>query len=835
MKKENYLYILILIGLQTYLKNAFADEFDTSLLVGESAKGDISRFYSDGQIPAGKQLADIYVNQVWKGQFDINVEDNGKQISIAQSDVPKLGLKNTPNQTDQTEDNAYVQLSSLAPNLHYQFKISELRLNITVPQVSIKQSESGYVDPSLWQHGVPAIIFAYNTNYYTYKEKKHEKRNNENFYATLNSGVNLGAWQFRDESSYRYSSHGSQKWRNNTRYVYRPISQINSGLKAGDFYTPTALFNSIRMRGIMLATEVGMLPNSSQNFVPIIRGVAQTNALVSVYQNGYLVYQENVPPGEFAFNDIQPSAGSGDLLVVIQEADGRKESFSVPYSAVPDMLKEGVSNYNILAGQAKIDNTSYQPKFIQGEYHYGLNNLVTLYSGALLSEKYYSAVIGSGWNFRFGAISADVTHAKTKLDSGDKSGQSYRLTYSKFIDATSTSLTLATYRYSTSGYYSFVDSIYSHDNYKAWQRYQDENTNQIGNNNNNSDLSLSNFDALRGSRAKNTFTVNLNQQLGDNYGSVFVSGTHRDYWNTHGSSREYQVGYANNYNDISYNVSVSRVRNYDNKEETRVYMNISVPISLFEKRANVSLGSYFTDSHYEQTAMSVSGIAGKDNQVNYTVTGTNQSGGNNVLGGNITYKHPYTTLSGSYTEANDYRQAGLGARGTLVAIPSHIALSGDTGDTYTIIDAPMADNMMVNDDKTTLTNQRGVVLVTNSTPYRANSYTLSDTENTAGAEVLGNMANISPYQGAVNYIKLETDTRQTFILRGEKTDGHSLPFGTEVVDPQQQSIGYVGQSGVLYLKSDQLPSALHVKLKGEKECVIHQPINTMDKGKNRCQ
>lgn len=58
-EKENYLYILILIGLQTYLKNAFADEFDTSLLVGESAKGDISRFYSDGQIPAGKQLVDL--------------------------------------------------------------------------------------------------------------------------------------------------------------------------------------------------------------------------------------------------------------------------------------------------------------------------------------------------------------------------------------------------------------------------------------------------------------------------------------------------------------------------------------------------------------------------------------------------------------------------------------------------------------------------------------------------------------------------------------------------------------------------------------------------------
>ncbi|BBG61082.1 fimbria/pilus outer membrane usher protein [Providencia rustigianii] len=834
MKRENYFYILILIGLQTYSKNSLSDEFDTSLLVGESGKGDISRFYAEGKIPSGKQLADVYVNQVWRGQFEIGIEDNGKKISIPQSDITKLGLKPSPRNIEPVQDNHYVLIDSLASNIHYKFKINELRLDMMVPQASLKQSESGYVDPSLWNYGVPAIIFSYNTNYYSYKEKQNEKRNNDSFYATLNSGINLGAWQFRDESSYRYTSHSAQKWTNNTRYGYRPISQINSGLKVGDFYTPSALFNSIRIRGMMLATEMGMLPNSSQNFVPIIRGVAQTNALVTVYQNGYLVFQENVPPGEFSFNDIQPSAGSGDLLVVIQEANGRKETFTVPYSTVPNMLKEGIYNYNLLAGQSKIDNTSYQPKFVQGEINYGLNNLVTLYSGILFSEKYRSAVIGSGWNFRFGAISADITHANTTLDSGDKSGQSYRLTYSKFINSTSTNLTLATYRYSTSGYYSFTDSIYSHDNYQAWKRYQDENSNQIGNNN-NSDISLSTFDALRGSRAKNTFTINLNQQLGENFGSIFVSGTHRDYWNTNGNSREYQVGYSNNYHDISYSVSVSRIRNYDNNEETRLYMNVSVPIQLFEKRANISMGSYFTDSRYQQATLSISGIAGENNQTNYTVNGTNQSGGNNLIGGNVSYKHPDTTLSGSYTEANDYRQAGLGMRGTIVAIPGHIALSGDTGQTYTIIDAPMANNMMVNSDKTALTNQQGVVLLTNTTPYRANTYTLSDTEKTSGAEVIGNMANISPYQGAVNYIQLETDTRQTFILRGELADGKNLPFGTEIMDAQQQSIGYVGQSGVLYLKSDQFPSAIYIKLKGNKTCVIHHPVNTMDKNKNLCR
>lgn len=112
---------------------------------------------------------------------------------------------------------------------------------------------------------------------------------------------------------------------------------------------------------------------------------------------------------------------------------------------------------------------------------------------------------------------------------------------------------------------------------------------------------------------------------------------------------------------------------------------------------------------------------------------------------------------------------------------------------------------------------------------------MTDTEKTAGAEVLGNMANVSPYQGAVNYIKLETDTRQTYLIRGVLANGDSLPFGTEITDAKQQSVGYVGQSGVMYIKSEQLPMALHIKLKGKKTCVIEPLLNTMDKNKNLCR
>ena len=117
-------------------------------------------------------------------------------------------------------------------------------------------------------------------------------------------------------------------------------------------------------------------------------------------------------------------------------------------------------------------------------------------------------------------------------------------------------------------------------------------------------------------------------------------------------------------------------------------------------------------------------------------------------------------------------------------------MSGDTGNTYTIIDAPAGfGNRMVNSDKASLTNSDGVVLMTQSVPYRANSYTLSDTEKVPVPEVTGNIGQVSPYKGAVSYIRMETDPRQTFILRAARENGSTLPFSTKVTDEAASAAG----------------------------------------------
>lgn len=53
-------------------------------------------------------------------------------------------------------------------------------------------------------------------------------------------------------------------------------------LSAGKFYTDSQMFDSMAILGVGLASEDLMRPDSTLNWAPIIRGVAETNARITV-------------------------------------------------------------------------------------------------------------------------------------------------------------------------------------------------------------------------------------------------------------------------------------------------------------------------------------------------------------------------------------------------------------------------------------------------------------------------------------------------------------------------------------------------------------------------
>lgn len=127
---------------------------------------------------------------------------------------------------------------------------------------------------------------------------------------------------------------------------------------------------------------------------------------------------------------------------------------------MPIFQREGHLKYSFAAGEYQAGNyDSASPRFGQLDLIYGLPWGMTAYGGVLISNNYNAFTLGIGKNFGYiGAISIDVTQAKSELNNDrDSQGQSYRFLYSKSFES-GTDFRLAGYRYSTSGFYTFQEA-----------------------------------------------------------------------------------------------------------------------------------------------------------------------------------------------------------------------------------------------------------------------------------------------------------------------------------------------------------------------------------------
>ncbi|KAH2807651.1 hypothetical protein KXV85_006252, partial [Aspergillus fumigatus] len=145
-------------------------------------------------------------------------------------------------------------------------------------------------------------------------------------------------------------------------------------LTIGTSFSDGAVFDSFGFRGIALATDDRMRPDSQSGYAPMVRGIARTNARVRITQNGILLLETSVSPGPFQIDDLYPTGYGGDLVVTVLEADGGQQSFKVPYAALPQMLRPGILRYSLAGGEFRDGGVYTGQGFVQGAVQYGLSN-----------------------------------------------------------------------------------------------------------------------------------------------------------------------------------------------------------------------------------------------------------------------------------------------------------------------------------------------------------------------------------------------------------------------------------------------------------------------------
>ncbi|MCU6306630.1 fimbrial biogenesis usher protein [Enterobacter quasiroggenkampii] len=814
--------LALIIGASFFSGCALADEyFNPAFLTdGKGQVADLSSFEAgSGQAP-GTYRVDVYLNNDFVASRDVefkaqkavnasgkSADDTGLVACLSANTLSDMGIDlSIPEDKKKAADGECIDIASLIEGATASFDFGHQRLDLSVPQIALKNTARGYIAPEKWDQGINALLMNYS---FSGSESKDQSGKSSSNFLGLNGGVNVGPWRYRDYSTFNRNTSSSgqttTQWEHISGFIERTIISMKSEMTAGDSYTSGDVFESISFRGVQLASDDNMLPDSLKGFAPTVRGIAKSNAQVTIKQNGYIVYQTYVAPGAFAINDLFPTSSSGDLVVEVKEQDGKTQTYSVPYSAVPLLQREGRLKYSLTAAKYRTSNADQeQTPFGQGTLIWGLARGITLYGGTQFSGNYKAVALGAGVNMGdWGALSADVTHAKsTLIDDTQHTGQSLRVLYAKSLNDFGTNFQLLGYRYSTSGYYTFADTTYKHmDGYNSDPNNED-------NDPDNDRPQWSDYYNLYYTK-RGKVQVNISQQLGG-LGSIYVSGSQQTYWHTQGKDSLVQFGYNTTWHDINMGLSYNYSKSSGQPQADKmIAFNVSLPIGkwLSPKDSTTPNNAYATYSMNQDNHGSVTqnaGISGtmlEGNNLSYSVQ---QGYGNQGVGnsGNASLAHQggygSSNISYNYSDSDDSQQVNYGISGGVVAHRHGVTFSQPLGETNVLIEAPGANRVSVENATGVKTDWRGYAVVPYANTYRKNRIALDTTSLGDKVDIDDAVVDVVPTKGALvrASFKAHVGIRALLTLLH---NNEPIPFGATVTRDDEGAGSIVGEDGQVYL------------------------------------
>ncbi|MBE4852845.1 fimbrial biogenesis outer membrane usher protein [Enterobacter cloacae complex sp. P40RS] len=799
---------------------AYANEYFNPELIeldNPGMKGaDLSAFEAGSQLP-GTYRVDVLIGgqivDTREIKFDAVKNAEGETIlqpclSVAQ--LNSWGIK-TGLFPDLASGGECAKLSAI-PQASTELVFTVQQLAIGIPQAALSAQARGYVPPEMWDEGIAAALLNYSLSG---SNNWGHGSNANSLYANLRSGINVGPWRIRNYATWTRDSNGNRKWDNVYVYAQRAIVPLKAQLTTGDGASQADVYDSIPFRGVQLASDDDMMPDSLKGYAPVVRGIARTNAQVIIHQNGYQIYQSDVAPGAFEITDIYPTGSAGDLDVTVKESDGSEQRFSVAFASLPVLQREGRFKFAITGGQYRsTNNDADQTLFSQLTGIYGLPYGLTLYGGLQESSKYHSLAAGMGKNLGdFGAFSTDVTQAwSTSQNMQRNSGQSWRIRYSKNFVGTGTHFAIAGYRYSTSGYYGMQEVL---DNYSDNSALQN--------------------------RRRNRAELTMSQNIGQNLGALTLSAVREDYWNSDKTIASYSAVYNNAWQSVNYGItytfskngstdSYSRTTRYG--KDRQIALSVSIPLEAFLPRTWVNYSINASKNNGTTHSVGLNGTALENNALSWNVQ---QGHGTDAVGytGNasVDFKGTYGEAYAGYGYDKGSDRLNYGLQGGIIAHADGVTFSQPLGETSVLVKAPGAVGVSIQNQSGAKTDWRGYTAVSNLTPYRKNDVALRTDTLPDDVELELTNKTVIPTRGAVVRADYVAKVGMRVLMTLHHSGGEPVPFGAIATATNSESSFIVGDKGQVYLTGLSPNGTLLVKWGNEdsEQCRVNYRINEKDK------
>lgn len=365
--------------------------------------------------------------------------------------------------------------------------------------------------------------------------------------------------------------------------------------------------------------------------------------------------------------------------------------------------------------------------------------------------------------------------------------------YSKTVESLGTTISFASYRYSTKGYRDLQDIVAL----------------------NNSDTPMSSVEGGTYMQ-KNRLQVNISQPLGT-LGSVYVSGYSQNYYDGRNKDTSYQVGYNTAlpygiHMDFSisrqYRTRVSDGQRFgipeDNRpkeyyKDTQFTLNFSMPFGR-DNRNTMMSATYVNSDNDHSYQTSLSGSAGKENNTQWGLNYSQASTGSNT-GLSLSTILPKANVSGTVSKSPGSWQASGSMSGAVAVHPGGITPGHTVSDTFAIVEARGAEWASVLKGQNIKIDSSGYAIIPSLMPYLRNSINLDAPESvSADVDIIDSQQVVTPYAGSVTRLVFKTRHGIPVMMQLKRRDGSWVPLGSVIFDSEGNNVATVSQAGNTYLR-----------------------------------